>query len=216
MNHKTLLPIVVLISGNGTNLQAIIDTIQNGLSVEIRAVVSNKANAYGLQRAKQANIPTHLISHKNFPSCIVFEKVLQETIYYYYPQLIVLAGFMRTLGPEFISHYRGRIINIHPSLLPKYPGLHTHERALIAKDREHGVSIHYVTEDLDTGPLICQARLLITPKDTPETLKGRIHALEHVVYPEVLSWFADRRVVLDNHHIFLDGKLLPKAGKQFR
>lgn len=216
MNHKILLPIVVLISGNGTNLQSIIDTIRNGLSVEIRAVISNKANAYGLKRAKQANIPTHLISHRSFPSRIAFEKVLQETIYHYYPQLIVLAGFMRKLGPEFISHYRGRIINIHPSLLPKYPGLHTHERILITKDREHGVSIHYVTEDLDTGPLICQARLLVTPGDTPEILKERIHALEHVVYPEVLSWFADRRVVLDNHHIFLDGELLPKAGKQFR
>lgn len=215
MNHKAL-PIVVLISGNGTNLQSIIDTIQNGLSVEIRAVISNKANAYGLKRAEQANIPTHLIAHRSFPSRIAFEKVLQETICHYYPQLIVLAGFMRKLGPEFISHYRAQIINIHPSLLPKYPGLHTHERVLITKDHEHGVSIHYVTEDLDTGPLICQARLRVSPGDTLETLKKRIHALEHVIYPEVLSWFSARRVVLDNHYIFLDGKLLPKAGKQLR
>ena len=214
MNHKTL-PIVVLISGNGTNLQSIIDAIQNRLSVEIRAVISNKVNAYGLKRAEQANIPTHLISHRSFPSRIAFEKILQETIYHYYPQLIVLAGFMHKLGSEFINYYRGRIINIHPSLLPKHPGLHTHERVLITKDREHGVSIHYVTEDLDAGPLICQARLFVTPRDTLETLKWRIRALEHVVYPEVLSWFADRRVILDNHHIFLDGKLLPKTGKQF-
>ncbi|ABX78572.1 phosphoribosylglycinamide formyltransferase [Coxiella burnetii] len=214
MNREPL-PIVVLISGNGTNLQAIIGAIQKGLAIEIRAVISNRADAYGLKRAQQADIPTHIIPHEEFPSRTDFESTLQKTIDHYDPKLIVLAGFMRKLGKAFVSHYSGRMINIHPSLLPKYTGLNTHERALAAGETEHGVSVHYVTEDLDAGPLICQARLSITPQDTPETLKTRIHALEHIIYPEVLSWFAAGRLNYHNNQVFLDGKPLAKSGHAF-
>ena len=215
MNHEPL-PIVVLISGNGTNLQAIIEAIQKGLAIEIRAVISNKADAYGLKRAQQADIPTHIIPHEDFLSRTDFESTLQKTINHYGPQLIVFAGFMRKLGKAFVSHYSGRMINIHPSLLPKYTGLNTHERALAAGETEHGVSVHYVTEGLDTGPLIYQARLSINPQDdNPETLKTRVHALEHIIYPEVLSWFAARRLNYHNNQVFLDGKPLAKSGHAF-
>ncbi|WP_267257128.1 phosphoribosylglycinamide formyltransferase [Coxiella endosymbiont of Ornithodoros maritimus] len=213
--NRELLPIVVLISGNGTNLQAIIEAIQKGLAIEIRATISNKADAYGLKRAQQAVIPTHIIPHEDFPSRIDFESKLQKTIDHYEPQLIVLAGFMRKLGKAFVNHYSGRMINIHPSLLPKYTGLNTHERALAAGETEHGVSVYYVTEELDLGPLICQARLSINPQDTPETLKTRVHALEHIIYPKVLSWFATGRLDYHNNQVFLDGKPLTKSEHTF-
>lgn len=209
-------PIVVLISGNGSNLQAIINAIEEGLGIEIRAVISNRAEAYGLQRAKRANIPTHVIPHKDFSSQADFETALRKTIDRYQPKLIVLAGFMRKLSGDFVDHYQGQIINIHPSLLPKYPGLKTHERVLAEGDREHGVSIHYATENVDGGPLICQARLVVTPADTPETLSERIHAIEHSIYPHVLSWFAAGRLTLRDHQVFLDNKPLPKTGKQLQ
>ena len=209
------LPIIVLISGNGSNLQAIINAIYKGLLVEIQAVISNKATAYGLKHAQQANIPIHIISHENFPSRTYFEKILIKTINRYQPKLIILAGFMRKLSKVFISHYNGRIINIHPALLPKYTGLNTHERVLAAKESEHGSSVHYVTEDLDGGPIICQTHFQITTHDTVTTLKENIHALERVIYPEVLSWFAAGRLLLQNDQVLLDGTLLPKLGKQY-
>ena len=211
---RTNLPILVLISGNGSNLQAIVQAIGAGLAVEIRAVISNCKDACGTEWAKQLGIPTNIIPHGNYPSRTEFETALQKMIDHYHPELIVLAGFMRQLGEDLVAHYRGRMINIHPSLLPKYTGLKTHERVLATGDLEHGVSVHYVTKELDRGPLICQASLLVTKKDTLETLSQRIHILEHILYPQVLSWFAASRLTLCNQQVWLDGELLPKTGKR--
>ncbi len=194
------LPIVVLISGNGSNLQAIIDASRKDLAVEIRAVISSRSDVKGLQRAEQAGIPAHVIKN---------EIGLVELIDSYSPQILVLAGYMRRLSPKFVQHYAGRIINIHPSLLPKYPGLDTHKRVLQAREEQHGVTIHFVTEEVDAGPIICQAQLNIDAQDTEETLKTRIHALEHQLYPQVLSWLAAGRLKLNpNGQVILDGKLI--------
>jgi phosphoribosylglycinamide formyltransferase-1 len=182
--------IVVLISGNGSNLQAMIDASEQGAPFKIAAVISNMESAYGLIRAKNAGIKTEILDHTHFASREAFDQKLTKVIDRYHPQLIILAGFMRKLGSGIVRHFAGKMINIHPSLLPKYPGLSTHERALQAGDHEHGVSIHYVTEDLDAGPLIAQESIPILPTDTPETLKARIHELEHKLYPKIVSDFA--------------------------
>lgn len=211
---KTYLPILILISGNGSNLQAIIEAIRTGLAVEICAVISNRKDAYGIERAKRVGIPTNIISQGNYLSHTEFETALQKMIDHYHPRLIVFAGFMRKLSENFVVCYQGRMINIHPSLLPKYTGLNTHERVLVTGDREHGVSIHYVTKDIDRGPLICQASLLVTKRDTSKTLSQRIHALEHILYPKVLSWFSAGRLTLRNQQVWLDNELLPKTGKR--
>ncbi len=183
-------PIVVLISGNGSNLQAMIDAVEHHAPFKIAAVISNVDNAYGLIRAEKAGIKTEIINHTHFPSREEFDRALMNAIDQYRPKLIVLAGFMRKLGSEMVRHFAGKMINIHPSLLPKYPGISTHERALEAHDREHGASIHFVTEALDAGPIIAQEKIPILPTDTPETLKARVQALEHVLYPKVISDFA--------------------------
>ncbi len=208
------LPIVVLISGQGTNLQAIIDASQKGLPVTIRAVISNRADAYGLTRAQEAGIPTHIIAHDSFSSRSDFEQALQKQIDAYNPKAVLLAGFMRKLGSDFVKHYHGRMINIHPSLLPKYPGLNTHKRVLKEGDKEHGVSIHFVTEEVDGGPVICQARLRVAPDDTEETLKQRIHKLEHTAYPQVLQWLSSGSLTLSGKDVYLNDQKLPKAGKR--
>lgn len=189
-------PIVVLISGNGSNLQAMIDAISQGLDIDIRAVISNHAGAFGLERAKRANIPTHVIDHQQFAHRAEFETALCTQIDAYQPQLLALAGFMRRLSAKFVQHYAGRIINIHPSLLPKYPGLDTHRRVLQAQETVHGVTIHYVTAEVDAGPIICQQRLTIYPDDTEISLQQRIHQLEHQLYPQVLAWIAAGRLQL--------------------
>ncbi|AJC50206.1 phosphoribosylglycinamide formyltransferase [Coxiella endosymbiont of Amblyomma americanum] len=208
------LPIVVLISGNGSNLQAIINAIERGLSVEIRAVISNCKDAYGLKRAKEYRIPTRTIPHINF-SRDGFERILQETIDKYRPKFILLAGFMRKLSSCFVDYYKGRILNIHPSLLPKYPGLNTHARVLAAGDREHGVSVHYVTERLDGGPIICQARFFVSRHDTLKILFTRVQTLEHMLYPKVLSWIVTNRLILlQNNIVLFDKKILSETGKQ--
>lgn len=203
------LPIVTLISGNGSNLQAIIDALEQGLAVEIRAVISNREDAYGLERAKKYHIPREVIPHHNFSKHSSFERILQKTIDKYQPELIVLAGFMRKLSGNFVLHYEGRMLNIHPALLPKYPGLDTHARVLAAGDREHGVSVHYVTKTVDGGPIICQAKLLVLPDDTSESLRARVHALEHIIYPKVLSWIAARSLSLEGNRVLLDNEMLP-------
>lgn len=206
---STPLGIVVLISGNGSNLQAIIDAIaQQGIPARIQAVISDQADAHGLIRAQKADIPTTVLSAKGYASREAYDRDLQKVIDCYLPGLVVLAGFMRILSPGFVRHYQGRIINIHPSLLPKYTGLHTHERVLAAGDQEHGVTVHFVTEELDGGPLIAQSKLNITPNDTAETLKTRVHVLEHALYPKVIRWFAENKLRLNNHHVEFDGKQL--------
>lgn len=210
--HKKF-SIVVLISGNGSNLQAIIDAIHNNnLPIEINVVISNEAAAYGLTRAHNAKIPTHIIPHKNFATRDDFDNALRLQIDQYHPDLLVLAGFMRRLGSNFIAHYQNRMINIHPSLLPKYRGLHTHQKALAAGDTLHGVTIHFVTDDLDGGPIIAQATVPIEKNDSEESLKHRVQMIEHKLYPTIIDWFAQGRIQSQGDQIALDGKLLPATG----
>lgn len=196
--------IVVLISGNGSNLQSIIDATRKELDAEIAAVISNEPDAFGLERARKANIPSHIVNHRDFNSRDEFDMALQKQINAYHPDLIVMAGFMRRLGTHFIQSFKNKMINIHPSLLPKYPGLNTHKKVLANHDKEHGISIHFVTLDIDAGPLIAQRRLDVLPDDTEETLKSRIQALEHQLYPAVLKLFADDRISLKNGVVLID------------
>jgi phosphoribosylglycinamide formyltransferase-1 len=213
MEKREKLGIVVLISGNGSNLQAIIDAIANGLPININAVISNCDDAYGIERARLAGIKTHVIEHQNFSSRSAFDLELQKTINDYKPELIALAGFMRRLSSAFVSHFKNKIINIHPSLLPKFPGLHTHKKALEAKERTHGATIHFVTEELDAGPIVDQTQLAIAPNETVEQLEKRVRALEHQLYPKVLAWFAENRVSLDkDNQVVINPSLAPELG----
>jgi len=210
--------IVVLISGNGTNLQAILDRCrQDGSpdSAEITRVISNKPDAFGLTRARKAGITTLVIDHRQFPSREAFDSELMREIDAQQPDLVVLAGFMRILTNEFVTHYRGRLINIHPSLLPKYTGLHTHRRALEAGDAEHGATVHFVTEQLDGGPAIMQVRIAIKSGDTEQSLAARLMPQEHAIYPLVVQWFIKGRLQLDDNRVLLDGNVLPAEGFQY-
>jgi phosphoribosylglycinamide formyltransferase-1 len=204
--------IVVLISGNGSNLQAIIDA---SIDADIGCVISNRPDAFGLERARRAGIPTVTIDHRAFASREAFDAELMRAIDAQRPDLVVLAGFMRILTREFVTHYRGRLINIHPSLLPKYTGLHTHRRALEAGDSEHGATVHFVTEQLDGGPAIMQARIAIETTDTEQSLAERLLLQEHAIYPLVVRWFIEGRLQLDDNRVLLDGNELPAEGFQF-
>jgi len=209
--------VVVLLSGSGSNLQALIDSARAGDSpVRIRAVISNRADAYGLQRARDAGIDTAVLDHKLFDGREAFDQALIERIDAFSPQLVVLAGFMRILSGDFVRHYAGRLLNIHPSLLPKYKGLHTHQRALEAGDAEHGCSVHFVTEELDGGPLVVQAIIPVAPDDTPETLAHRVHGQEHQIYPLAVRWFAEGRLRLGEQGAVLDGQPLAASGHLIR
>lgn len=206
--------VVVLISGNGSNLQALIDTRQTeeGLGGEIAAVISNQVDAYGLERARQADIATEVLPATGYTSRDEYDQALIRLIDDYQPDLLVLAGFMRILSPAFVLHYHGKLLNIHPSLLPKYKGLHTHRRALEAGDNEHGVSIHFVTEELDGGPLVIQAKVPIEVNDDEITLARRVQSKEHLLYPIVVRWFLQGRLQLQGDQPQLDGHPLPKSG----
>lgn len=205
--------IVVLISGGGTNLQAIIDACkQDNYGGNVVAVVSNKADVYGLTRAQEADIATTVLSHEDFDSREDYDSALITEINHYQPDLIVLAGFMRILTPKFVQAYQGRLINIHPSLLPKYQGLHTHQRAIDAGDTQHGVSVHYVTEELDGGPVILQAKVPVFPEDTADELAQRVHQQEHRIYPMVVNWCCTKRVTMVEENALFDGVILPLSG----
>ncbi|MGB3601512.1 MAG: phosphoribosylglycinamide formyltransferase [Marinomonas sp.] len=210
-------PIVVLISGSGSNLQALIDqSLQGKLDITISAVVSNKADAFGLERARKAGIPTHVLDNKSFGSREEFDQSLQEVIDQYQPKLVVLAGFMRILTDSFTRHYEGRMLNIHPSLLPKYKGLDTHQRAIDANDKEHGVSVHFVSAELDAGSVIVQASTQIEATDTADSLAEKIHKLEHVIYPLAVKWFSEGRLTVNNGKALLDGQPLPESGADYK
>ena len=205
MTHR----LAVLISGSGTNLQAIMAAVDNGrLDAEVTVVLSNRADAGGLARADAAGIATRVLDHRQYDSREAFDQAMIEALDDYRPDTVVLAGFMRILSPLFVRHYAGRLINIHPSLLPKYRGLHTHARALEAGDRQHGCSIHFVTEELDGGPLIAQAPLAILANDTVDSLSKRVQQREHLLYPLVLQWRAEQRLELNQNGVVLDGKPL--------
>ena len=203
--------LVILISGGGSNLQAIIDAIVNdGLEAEIKAVISNQANAKGLERAASANIPTHIIDHKHYPDRISFDQAMIEIIDPLKPDLVVLAGFMRILSDNFIDHFQHRLINIHPSLLPKYKGLNTHQLAIDNHDAVHGASVHYVSHELDSGPVVIQAEVPVLASDNAETLASRVLKEEHEIYPMVIKMFARGRLTFDKNRLNLDNKHLTK------
>jgi len=206
-------PIVVLISGSGSNLQALIDqSLSGGLDIEIKAVISNKADAYGLTRAKEAGIPTHHLNHKEFESREAFDAALQTCIDQHQPKLVVLAGFMRILSEGFTRHYQGRMLNIHPSLLPKYKGLNTHQRAIDAGDKVHGVSVHFVSAQLDAGAVIVQAKTDIDTEETADSLAQKVHKLEHIIYPLAVKWFSQNRLKEVNNKAILDETPLAETG----
>lgn len=205
--------LVILISGSGSNLQAFIDAVaRDELNARIVAVISNKVDAGGLQRAAKANIPTDVIDHKQFTSREAFDEELRARVESHQPDLVVLAGFMRILTPVFLRPFHGKLINIHPSLLPKYPGLHTHQRALDANDNEAGATVHFVTEELDGGPAILQASVPILPGDDTASLAARVLTQEHRIYPLAARWFAEGRLQLQDNRAMLDGTALPPTG----
>ena len=205
--------IVVLISGSGSNLQAIIDAISAGtVNGNIKMVISNKADAYGLTRSEQAGIPNCVISHTEYPDRDSFDKALIAEIDSHQPDLVVLAGFMRIFTPEFVNHYTGRMLNIHPSLLPKYKGLNTHQRALDDGEFRHGCTVHFVTEELDGGPLALQAEVDILAGDDADILQQRVHKAEHRIYPLAVQWFCQDRLQLVSGQVQLDDNILGSQG----
>ena len=198
--------IVILISGSGSNMQAIIDAVDSGeIPGHISAVISNRPDAFGLERAQNAGIHTEVLDHTEFKSREIFDLNLIRKIDEFEPDLVILAGFMRILTPDFVRRYSGKLINIHPSLLPKYQGLHTHKRAIEAGDSEHGASVHFVTEELDGGPAFIQASVPVKADDTPETLAGRVLIQEHKIFPIAVKWFMEGRVQLVNGIPHMDG-----------
>lgn len=195
--------IVVLLSGSGTTLQSMIDA---ELPATIAAVISNQPDAFGLERAEEVNIPTKTLRHNNYASRDAFDTDLQQLIDTYQPDLVVLAGFMRILSDQFVSHYTGRLINIHPSLLPKYKGMHTHQRVMDNGEPLHGSSVHFVNSELDGGPVLLQARLPVLPSDSVESLELRIKTKEHLIYPTAIRWFVEGRIKLIDNEIYMDDK----------
>ncbi len=205
--------LVVLISGNGSNLQSILDACTSGrINGSVAAVFSNKASAFGLTRAQQAGIPAHALAATDYPDREAFDRQLMQEIDAYAPDLVVLAGYMRILSSAFVAHYHDRLLNIHPSLLPKYPGLHTHRQALANGDTEHGTSVHFVTEELDGGPVILQARVPVFAEDTEADVIARVQHQEHAIYPLVIGWFIDGRLQMREGAAWLDGAPLPAHG----
>jgi phosphoribosylglycinamide formyltransferase-1 len=201
------LRVVILISGRGSNMCAIAEHTQQGtLPIDIVAVISDKPEAAGLATAAALKIPTRAIAPRDYSDRESFDMALAELISSFQPQLIALAGFMRILTPKFIGRFRDRILNIHPSLLPKYRGLHTHRRCLEERDMSHGCSVHYVTAELDGGPVIIQASVPVFPNDTEATLSARVQQQEHRIYPEAIDLIARGRVTFRDECVWLDGQ----------
>lgn len=213
VSEATLPGLVVLISGSGSNLQAFLDAIKAGtLRAEIRAVISNRPEVQGLIRAQRAGITTHVLDHRKFASREAFDEALAQQVDHYQPELVILAGFMRILTSPFVARFQGRLLNIHPSLLPKYPGLHTHQRAIEAGDSIAGATVHFVTEELDGGPPAVQAQVPIHPGDDAASLAARVLEQEHRIYPLAAQWFCEQRLRLHDGKALLDGTPLPATG----
>ena len=199
----------VLISGGGSNLQAIIDATARGkLPLDLRVVLSNKPTAAGLDRARETGISVECIAHQEFAERSLYDAALVETLEKYQPDLVILAGFMRILTTTFVDHFAGRIMNIHPSLLPKYPGLDTHQRAIDAGDKWHGCTVHFVTTELDSGAAIIQGRIPVLPEDTADELAARVLQVEHKIYPQAAAMFAAGRLEYRDGCAWLDGERL--------
>lgn len=198
-----------MISGSGTNLQAIIDAVKQGrIDANIAAVISNRADARGLQRARRENINTAVIDQNEYPDRIAYDEALIAEIDKYNPDLVVLAGFMRILSDTFISHYDDAILNIHPSLLPDFKGLHTHRRALESSKQVHGASVHFVNNELDSGLVVLQAQVPVLPGDTEETLGKRVLQQEHIIYPMAIAWYIEGRLKVIDNKVLLDNNIL--------
>ncbi|HDR1923965.1 TPA: phosphoribosylglycinamide formyltransferase [Pasteurella multocida] len=205
--------IVVLVSGHGSNLQALIDACHSGqIAGKIVAVISNQAEAYALERAQSASIPSKVFLRKDFANNRAMDEQIGHYIESVQADLIVLAGYMKILSPAFTQRFAGKILNIHPSLLPKYPGLNTYQQALDAGEREHGTSVHFVNEEVDAGAVILQAKVPIFAEDRIEDIEQRVKAQELRIYPLVVKWFVEERLTLIGEHAFLDGKQLPPQG----
>jgi phosphoribosylglycinamide formyltransferase-1 len=208
--------VVVLISGSGTNLQAIIDKLHhcklNNNTVDIVAVISNKSDAYGLKRAAEANIKSAVVLKAAEMSRDQYSEILGQEIDKYQPDLILMAGFMCILSTSLVNQYQGKILNIHPSLLPKYQGINTHQQAIDADDKEHGATVHFVTPELDSGPTVLQGKVPVFAEDTAEELSERVLTQEHMIYPLAAKWFLSDRLEMVNDHAFLDGNRLTKNG----
>jgi phosphoribosylglycinamide formyltransferase-1 len=199
---------VVLISGNGSNLQSIIDNAKS-IDLTICCVVSNKMDAFGLKRAAKVGIPCVALDETLFDSKLGFDQEIMKVIDNYQAKVIILAGYMRILSADFISKYSGKILNIHPSLLPKFPGLNTHQRAIDASEKKHGASVHFVTEEVDGGPVIAQQSVNIDSTDNPQTLAKKVIEKEHILYPKVIRWYTQGRLKLVNKNTAtLDEKIL--------
>lgn len=212
-SNKKPLCVAVLLSGNGSNLQAIIDAISHDrLNISIELVVSNKLDSYGIERAKRHGLNSKVIERQLFSSKQDFEQSLSQLLNSYDLDLIVLAGFMLVLSKEFVTAFSGKIINIHPSLLPKYKGLDTYQKALSAGDEYHGTTVHLVTEELDGGPIISQTKVLIEPHDTVQSLTQKTQNIEHKLYPLVLGWLANGRISINNNTVFFDNKPVSQTG----
>jgi phosphoribosylglycinamide formyltransferase-1 len=195
--------IVILISGRGSNMEAVVRAAEaEQWPARIAAVISNRADAKGLEFAAARGIPTAVVPNKEYPTREAFDAALREVIDGYAPDLVVLAGFMRILTPGFVEHYDGRMLNIHPSLLPLFPGLHTHEAALAAGHAQHGATVHFVTAELDHGPMVDQATVPVLPGDTPETLAARLLVQEHVLYPRAIRWFIEDKLVIEDGQVY--------------
>ncbi|TCO75961.1 phosphoribosylglycinamide formyltransferase [Chromatocurvus halotolerans] len=205
--------LAILASGNGSNMQAIADACSDGtIPARITVIGSNRPGAGVLERARRAGIPQVVVDHRDYATRDAFDRAMLAELEPHAPDLVVLAGFMRILTPLFIASFRGRLLNIHPSLLPKYPGLKTHARALAAGDREHGATVHFVTDELDGGPPVLQARVPIIPDDNADTLAARVLELEHRIYPQAISWWVKGRLRLTAGEVTLDGKTMPATG----
>ena len=206
----------VLISGGGTNLQAIMDYVrENSLPCNIQVVVSNNASAYGLTRAARAGIATEVVDHRRFTDRAAFDRKLIYTLETYDVEVLLLAGFMRILTDEFVEHFRGRMLNIHPSLLPDLKGLDTHRRAIEAGHEFHGASVHFVTPELDSGPVVLRGKLRVGANPTVDTLQQRVHDLEYRIYPQAVEWYAYGRLRLEQHTVYLDDRALPATGEEW-
>lgn len=202
--------VAVLVSGQGRNLQALIEACADGrIPARIVGVISNRPEALGLERARTAGIPAQALSHLDYPNREAYDAALSAALDGLQPDIVVLAGFMRVLGDAFVRRYKGRLINIHPSLLPRHPGLHTHRRALEAGDREHGATVHFVTEELDGGPGIIQGRVSVLPEDTADTLSERVMTMVELrIFPQALAWIASGALRLENARVVLRGHTL--------
>lgn len=212
---KSPIKAAVLISGGGTNLQAIMDCVsEKALPCVIQLVVSNNPSAYGLARAALRGIDTAVVDHREFQNRTEFDRRLIATLEAHDVEVLFLAGFMRILTDDFVEHFRGRMLNIHPSLLPDLKGLDTHRRAIDAGHEFHGASVHFVTPELDSGPVILRGKLRVGANPTVETLQQRVHQIEYRIYPQVVEWYAHRRLRLEQHTVYLDDRALPATGEE--